>query len=116
MSSITSRFYQHSYYIGAACYALLPYGGYHDDTLHAPLRIIALALGLGIAADVLFYERALGISAPLFAPLCLAVLLSSARTEARHMQPANLWLGMAALLFAGFLRCAWSQPCAFLMH
>ncbi len=73
------------------------------DTLHAPLRIIALALGLGIAADVLFYERALGISAPLFVLLCLAVLLSSARTEARHMQPANLWLGMAALLFAGFL-------------
>ena len=73
------------------------------DTLQRPLRLIALAVGLGFIADLLFYGHAPGISVPLFVLLCLAVLLSSARTESRHVQPANLWLGLAALLFAGFL-------------
>lgn len=74
-----------------------------SDTLRAPLHLIGLALGLGISFDLLFYQRMPGINVPIFVLLCLVALLWSSRTEARAGQRANLWLGLAALLFAGFL-------------
>ncbi len=68
--------------------------------LRFPTRLALVALALGVAADLLFYRRALGISLPLFVMLGLGLLIWRARAEERPPALANLWLGAAALLFA----------------
>ncbi|HWQ12435.1 MAG TPA: DUF4173 domain-containing protein [Roseiflexaceae bacterium] len=70
------------------------------STLRSPTRLLLAALALGALADLLFYGRHLGISAPLFVGLGLATLGWLARAEGRPPTRANLWLGGAALLFA----------------
>ena len=75
------------------------------QTLHHPTRLLLAAIALGVCADQLFYGRWLGVSAPLFVALGLAVLASLAATEERTPTRANLWLGGAALFFA--LCLAW---------
>jgi hypothetical protein len=69
-------------------------------SLRSPSRLLLAALALGLAADLLFHGRALGISAPLFVALGLGLLLWRSRAEGRPPTSANLWLGGAALLFA----------------
>lgn len=70
-----------------------------------PYRVLVAALLLGAAADYLFNGRALGVSAPLFVALGLALLARLGADERRPATRANLWLGGAALFFA--LCLAW---------
>lgn len=72
-----------------------------NRSLQHPNRVLLGALALGICADYLFYGRWLGISVPLFVTLCLALLNGVGAVEDRRPTRANLWLGAAALFFAG---------------
>lgn len=74
-----------------------------DQSLHHPGRTLLVALGLGVCADWLFYDRWLGLSAPLFVLLCLLALAGLSMNEERLPRLANLWPGAAALFFAGCL-------------
>ena len=65
-------------------------------------RLLLLALLLGATADRFFTGRWLGISVPLFVAAGLLALGWFSVTEGRPPTKANLWLGAAALLFAGF--------------
>ncbi len=71
--------------------------------LRHPLALCAAALGLGLCADLLFYGRAPGLSAPLFVGLVLAAWAWLSRLEGGAPSPANRWLGAAALLFAALV-------------
>lgn len=68
--------------------------------LRHPRLLLATALGLGLSADLLFYGRAPGLSAPLFVAGLLLALVSLARAEGRPVCPPNAWLGAAALALA----------------
>ena len=72
-------------------------------SLRHPLTLLAAALSIGVVADLLFYGRAPGLSAPLFVGLILAALGALARAEGRPPTAANRWLGAAALLFAALV-------------
>lgn len=72
-------------------------------SLRSPLLLLTIAIVLGIAADRLFVDRWVGISAPLFVLLGLAALIWRARAEGRPPARANLWMGVAALLFAALI-------------
>lgn len=65
-------------------------------------RILALALLLGAAADVLFYKQALGLNAPLFGALVLGALLFAFERSGQHVRlmRRNLWLALPILFFA----------------
>lgn len=63
-------------------------------------RLLVAALGTGLWADYLFYQRWLGISVPLFVLIGLALLGLLAQAEGRAPARANLWLAGGALLFA----------------
>ena len=69
-------------------------------SLRYPGRILAVAIALGVCADYLFYDRALGISAPIFTVLTLAALAGLSFAERRLPARGNLWLAGAALFFA----------------
>ncbi|NNJ10777.1 DUF4173 domain-containing protein [Chloroflexales bacterium ZM16-3] len=71
-------------------------------SLRAPNTLLGVALLLGICADLLFYGRGVGVSAPIFVALGLAALLMISRSEGRP-GGTNLWLGAAALSFAAWL-------------
>lgn len=72
------------------------------NSLRSPQLILAAALLLGVLADLLFYGRAVGVSAPIFVSIGLLALLAVAAREGRP-GGANLWLGGAALSFAAWL-------------
>ena len=71
--------------------------------LRSPLVLLLAALALGVLADRWFVDRWVGVSAPLFVLLGLAFLLWRAWAEGRPPTRANLWMGAAALLFAGLI-------------
>lgn len=70
------------------------------QTLRSPNRLLLMALVLGVGADLLFFNRAIGISAAIFVIAGLLALGWLSHAEARPPTVANLWLGGAALLFA----------------
>lgn len=69
-------------------------------TLHRPNRVLLGALVLGICADYFFNGRLLGVSAPLFMLLSLALLFNVSAGEGRRPNRANLWLAGLAFCFA----------------
>jgi hypothetical protein len=74
------------------------------DTFHHPLRLTLAALALGLAVEVLFYARPIGISFPVWAALVCAAGIGLAWAEARRPARGSLWLilpivGFAALAF-----------------
>lgn len=71
-------------------------------SLRAPNTLLGIALLLGVCADLLFYGRAVGVSAAIFVALGLAALLLVSRREGRP-GGANRWLGLTALSFALWL-------------
>lgn len=68
--------------------------------LRYPLTLLTVAIGLGLCADLLFYGRIPGISAPIFVALLLAALAWLSRAENRLPTKGHYWLGVAALFFA----------------
>ena len=70
------------------------------DTFHHPLRLTLAALALGLAVEVLFYARPLGISFPLWAVLVCLVAVGIAWAESRRPARSSLWLIVPILCFA----------------
>lgn len=69
-------------------------------TLRNHRLVLYAALALGLCADYLFQDRALGISAPLFVALALMLRETLAAGAGREPTRANRWLAVAALFFA----------------
>lgn len=78
-----------------------------NQTPRSTRRLLAMTLLLGICADQLFYGQSPGVNAPLFVALGAAVLGGLGVAERRPATGANLWLGVAAIFFAGCL--AWRE-------
>ena len=70
--------------------------------LPAGWRVLGIALVLGIAADVLFYRQAIGLSAPIFAALVIGGMLLAYMAEPRAIPQVrrNIWLALPVLFFA----------------
>jgi len=67
-------------------------------TIHAPVALTLIALGMGLAVEVLFYGHPPGISFFLWAALCVAAVLIAARVEAVRVA-GSAWLVMIPILF-----------------
>ena len=68
-----------------------------------PLRLAGLSLLLGVAAEVLFYGHAPGISFPIWAGLSTAALLIGARWEGARPDRSALTFIPAILFFSGMI-------------
>jgi hypothetical protein len=68
--------------------------------LRYPNALLLLALALGVCADLLFYDRAPGLSVPLFVGLGLLALWGLSKAEGFAPTPTSLGLGATALVFA----------------
>jgi len=66
------------------------------------LAIIAVVMGLGAgwAANLMFYERMIGLSFPLFVGLALILLFAFARIAGEPSQRRNLWVIIPLVFFA----------------
>jgi hypothetical protein len=71
--------------------------------LHRPTALLAIALTIGLFAERLLYGRTPGLAVPIMVALLLLALAWVAHGEERPANPANLWVGGAALLFAGLV-------------
>ncbi len=74
------------------------------DVFRHPLRLSLAALALGLAVEILFYARPVGISFPIWAALVCLVGVGMAWAESRRPAAGSLWLvvpivGFAALAF-----------------
>ncbi len=74
------------------------------DVFRHPLRLSLAALALGLAVEILFYARPVGISFPIWAALVCLVGVGMAWAESRRPATGSLWLvvpivGFAALAF-----------------
>ncbi len=72
------------------------------ETMPRAVAISLAAIGFGILAQLLFFDAALGINFP----IAIAVLLAAgwlAPRRAGRPRPADAWLPLAALVFAGFV-------------
>jgi len=68
-----------------------------------PLRLLLLALIVGFSVDVLFYNKAPGISFPIFILLCALMLLVSLFAERVAPALSSLWLLAPMIIFASFV-------------
>ncbi len=67
-------------------------------------RLLALAIGLGVATDILFRGNAPGVNVPLDVALLLAAgALAAGPSRIRRVDPLDAWLAPAALAFALFV-------------
>ena len=57
-----------------------------------PAAALALGAALGVLADLLFYRRPVGVSAPLFVLALVGALLLVARASGVRARAGNLWL------------------------
>jgi hypothetical protein len=73
------------------------------NRLKSSTLILSVALALGIAWDVLFYSKPLGISLPLFVLLLLAALFGVARWAGTPPARRNLWLVIPLLFLAAMV-------------
>lgn len=71
--------------------------------LRYPFLVLAVALGLGCATDILFYGHSVGVSVILFVLLMLASLAGLGKLEAVCLARRNLWLIEPLLFFAGMV-------------
>lgn len=72
-------------------------------TWRSPTRLIWLALGLGIAFEIMFYGKRVGISFPLWAGLSALALLLASRLEGVQPGKVERWLPIPILLFSGIV-------------
>nr|MBC8248239.1 hypothetical protein [Anaerolineales bacterium] len=68
-----------------------------------PARILLVALALGWSVDLLFYGKALGISAALFVLLLMVALFGLGRLEGTQPVRRNLWLLAPLIFFASMI-------------
>lgn len=68
-----------------------------------PIRLLLLALLVGFSVDVLFYDKAPGISFPIFVVICALVLLVSLFAERVTPALSSLWLLAPMIIFASFV-------------
>jgi len=71
--------------------------------LKSSTRILLVALALGWSVDLLFYGKALGISAPLFALLLMVALFGLGRLKGVRPVQRNLWLLAPLIFFASMV-------------
>ena len=71
--------------------------------LSNPIRVFFLALLVGFSVDVLFYNKAIGISFPIFILLCALVLLILLFAERVTPALSSLWLLAPMIVFASFV-------------
>src|SRR4030042_1723451 len=69
----------------------------------SPVTLVLTALVLGIAVEVLFDDRPIGVSAVIWAGLCIACTLAMAAAERVRPSPDGLWLVPPIVFFAGML-------------
>src|SRR5438445_2536621 len=67
----------------------------------SPGRLLAVSLVLGLAVDLLFYGKPLGISVLFFVLLLMGGLFLVGRLEGVRPRLVNLWLILPILFFAG---------------
>ncbi|HVF98420.1 MAG TPA: DUF4153 domain-containing protein, partial [Chloroflexia bacterium] len=73
------------------------------SNLASPSRVLWAGLGLGMAFDVLFYRKMLGMSFPLFVASLVGVLFWLGRQEDVRPRVRNLWLVLPILFFAAMV-------------
>lgn len=72
-----------------------------QDRFRRPLQLTLVALALGVAVEVLFYGRPLGISFLIWAAAVCLAGMSMAAAEERPPARGGAWLVVPILLFAG---------------
>lgn len=72
----------------------------HPGAVKSPSRIMASALALGLAFDLLFYGQLPGFSVLLFVLLALVVLFALGRMDNIAPRMQNLWLLVPVVFFA----------------
>ena len=65
-----------------------------------PLRLLLFAFIAGISVDVLFYNKTLGISFPIFIILCAAILIIALFVERANIAWSSLWLLLPMIFFS----------------
>src|SRR5512139_3617269 len=75
----------------------------NGTTWRSPVALVLIALGLGIAVEVLFDGRPIGISAVIWAVLCVAATLVMAAVERQRPSPDQYWIIPPIVFFAGML-------------
>jgi len=68
-----------------------------------PIRLLRLALLVGFSVDVLFYNKALGVSFPIFVAICAIVLLILLFAERVMPALSSLWLLAPMIVFASYV-------------
>ncbi|MDQ5826295.1 MAG: DUF4173 domain-containing protein [Chloroflexota bacterium] len=71
--------------------------------LASPSRVLMAGLGLGMAFDILFYRKMLGISVPLFVGCLVGVLFWLGRQEDVRPRTRNLWIVLPLFFFAAMV-------------
>lgn len=79
------------------------------DLNRSATRILVAGLALGVAVDLLFHGRSLGISFPLFVALAVAALLVLGRTQGVAPVWRNLWL-LVPLAFVAAMVAVRANP------
>ncbi|MFQ5942696.1 MAG: DUF4153 domain-containing protein [Anaerolineales bacterium] len=65
-----------------------------------PLAVVGIALGLGLAVEILFHDHPIGISFPIWAALGIAVILMASKQEGVRPARTTLFLIPGILYFA----------------
>lgn len=65
--------------------------------------IMLLGLALGVLGNLLFYQKALGLSFPIFILIAVLVTLAASRPAQTPIQLRNLWPVLPVLFFAGMV-------------
>jgi hypothetical protein len=79
------------------------------DSFHHPLRLTLAALALGLAVEILFYARPIGISFPVWAALVCLAGIGMAWAESRRPARGSHWLIVPIVGFAA-LACLRLEP------
>ena len=91
------------YDLGLDVPAVIPQSACGKARLRAPAHLLLAALGLGVCVDLLFHQKPLGVSVPLFTLLLVGALLLLGRREGIRPVRGNLWLFVPLFFFAGMV-------------
>lgn len=77
--------------------------------IQSPTRLLVISLALGVAGDMLFYEKALGVSVPTFVLMVLGALFWVGQAGGVRPVWRNLWL-VGPLLFLAVMAAVRADP------